>query len=181
MAFEKRILAAAAGAVLALQPAVAAAQQAQCITEDEVSAIAIYSVPSLLQSVRLRCGTQLSASGYLARGSDTLAARYAALQAGVWPKARSGMMKVLASKATGEGRQGLEMITRLPDESVRPVVDALIVQELSPKIAAGDCWKIERIIEAMAPIDPEVAGTLLGAVVGVVQPEQLPVCRASVQ
>jgi hypothetical protein len=28
----------------------------------------------------------------------------------------------------------------------------------------------------MAPIDPEVAGGVLGAIVGLVDPEQMPVC-----
>lgn len=176
-----RRLAALAGALaLAAQPTLASAQGAACVTEAEVSAIGIYSVPSMVRSLRTRCGAQLSDDGYLARRGDSLIARYAALQDRVWPTARSGLMKVMASKAGGQ-LAGFEAIGRVPDESIRPLVDALIVQEFAPKVALKDCWKIERVVEAVAPIDPEIAGTLLGTVVGVLQPKELPMCRARTQ
>jgi len=163
-------------AAMTLQPAIAAAQQ-PCITEDEVSAMAIYSVPSLVQGVRLRCGSDLSSSGFLARRGDAMVARYSALQNGVWPRAKAGLLKVFSNRAS-EGREGLDMVARLPDQAVRPLIDALIVQEVSPKIAVKDCWKIERLIEVASPVDPEVAGTLLGVAVGLADPEQMPVCPA---
>jgi hypothetical protein len=59
---------------------------------------------------------------------------------------------------------------------VRPLVDALIVQEISPKIAVRNCRRIEWVIEAMAPVDPEVAGGVIGAIVGLVDPDEMPVC-----
>lgn len=173
----RKVLAATAAAVLASQPIAASAQQA-CVTEAEVSAIAIYSVPSLVQAVRLRCNGELSANGYLARQSHSMTARYTALQPRVWPRAKSGLLKVLGAKST-QARQNIDMLANLPDDAVRPLVDALIVQELSPKIATSNCNRIERAMQVAAPIDPEVAGTLLGVVVGIVNPEQLPVCAAA--
>jgi hypothetical protein len=173
-----RILASAAAAALWLHPVAASAQQArQCVTEQEVSAIAIYSVPSLVEAVRQRCAGQLTSSGYLARRGDTLSARYAALQPAVWPRAKSGLFKLFAG-GSEQSRDGLETISTLPDEAVRPLVDALIVQETAPKIALKNCTRIERVIEVMAPIDPEVAGTLLGALVGFADAERFPVCPA---
>ena len=178
MVSPKRVAAALGAAALALQPVMAAAQQARpCIAEDEVSAIAIYSVPSLVQAVRLKCGSELSANGYLAKRGDAMAARYAPLQNRVWPKAKAGLLKVLAGRST-QGRQGLDMVTALPDNAVRPLVDALIVQELSPKIAVKHCGRLERVIELAAPIDPEVAGSILGVIAGIVDPDQMPVCPA---
>ena len=169
-----KALAATAAATLACHPLAAAAQQS-CVTEEEVSAIAIYSVPGLVQAVRLRCGSELSPSGYLARQGDTLTTRYVAIQPRVWPRAKSGLLKVLAVKSS-QGSQNLDMLGNLPDNAVRPLVDALIVQELSPKIATRNCGRIERAMQVAAPIDPEVAGTLLGVVAGIVNPDQLPVC-----
>lgn len=164
--------------MLALHPAVASAQQASaCVTEQEVSAIAIYSVPSLVEAVRLRCNGQLATSGYLARRGDALSARYAALQPAVWPRARAGLFRLFADRANA-GSQGLETLSTLPDDAVRPLVDALIVQETSPRIALKNCSRIERVIEVMAPIDPEVAGTLIGLLVGFADSEHLPVCPA---
>lgn len=168
-------LAAAAAAALTFQASAASAQQA-CLTEPEISAIAIYSLPSLVQSVRLRCNGQLSSSGYLARRGDALIARYAALQDPVWPRAKSGLLKVFASRAGPQQGQGLDRLANLPDNAVRPLVDALIVQELSPNIDVKNCGRIERLIEVASPIDPEVAGTLLGVVAGIVDHKDLPVC-----
>jgi len=171
-------LTALAAAALALQPIAASAQQT-CITEDEVSAVAMYSLPSLVQSVRLRCNGQLSQGGYLARRGDTLITRYAALQNRVWPRAKTGLLKALArNTGASQGRQNLDMVANLPDSAVRPLVDALIVQELAPKIDVTQCGRIERLIEVASPIDPEVAGTMLGVVAGIVNHKDLPICPA---
>jgi hypothetical protein len=169
-------LAALAAAALALQPAAASAQQ-DCVTEAEVGAVAIYSVPSLVQAVRLKCGNELSSSGYLERRGQALASRYAALQTRVWPRAKSGMLKVLGGRSgNAQSRQLLGTVGTLPDTAVRPLVDAWIVQEASAKIPSRNCRRLEWVIEAMAPIDPEVAGGVLGAIIGLVDPEQMPVC-----
>ena len=171
-----RSLAAAAAGALALQPIAAEAQQT-CVTEAEVGAIAIYSVPNLVQAMRLRCGSELSASGYIARRGDALSGRYAALQPRVWPRAKTGMLKILGAQSrAAEGRQMLDSIGTLPDEAVRPLVDAWIVQETSARISVRNCQRIEWVVEAVAPIDPEVAGGLIGAIFGLVDPDKMPVC-----
>jgi hypothetical protein len=177
MASHARFLAAIGAAALIAQPSLASAQSQPCMTEQEVSAIAIYSVPSLVQAVRLRCSGELVASGYLARRGDALAARYVALQPAVWPRAKSGLIKLFAGNAS-DTRGGRDTIAALPDDAVRPFVDALIVQESAPRIALKNCTRIERVIEVMAPIDPEVAGTLLGVLVGFADSDRIPVCPA---
>ena len=161
---------------VAFQPLAASAQQG-CLTEEEVSAIAIYSVPSLVEAVRLRCQGELSANGFLNRPNNSLKSRYATLQTRVWPCAKSGLLKVLAGRSgPAQSAQTLEMIRNLPDNAVRPLVDALIVQEASAKVDTQHCRRIERVIELASPIDPEVAGNVLGAIVGLVNPKELPVC-----
>jgi hypothetical protein len=172
-----RILAALAAASLLTQATLASAQAPRCVTEQEVSAIAIYSVPSLVQAVRQRCVGELTASGYLARRGDALSARYVALQPTVWPRAKTGLFKLFAGASSAGG--GLDTISTLPDDAVRPFVDALIVQESAPKIEPRNCTRIERVIEVMAPIDPEVAGTLLGVLIGFADSERIPVCPAN--
>lgn len=177
MASPARFFAAMAAASLLAQASSAAAQAPRCVTEQEVSAIAIYSVPNLVQAVRQRCASELASTGYLARRGDALSARYVALQPAVWPRAKSGLLKLLGGAANESGT-GLDTISTLPDDAVRPFVDALIVQESAPKIALRNCTRIERAIEVMAPIDPEVAGTLLGVLVGFADSERIPVCSA---
>jgi len=171
-----RGLATAAACALAMQPMAAQAQQT-CVTEAEVGAIAIYSVPSFVQAMRLRCGSALSANGYIARRGDSLSARYATLQARVWPRAKAGLLKTLgAQSSAAQGRQMLDSIGTLPDEAVRPLVDAWIVQETSARIPVQNCQRLEWVVEALSPVDPEVAGGLIAAIVGLVDPDKMPVC-----
>ena len=171
-----RVLTVVAAGALAFQPIAASAQPA-CVTEAEVSAIAIYSVPSLVQAMRLRCGSELSANGYIARRGDSLSGRYAALQPQVWPRAKSGMLKIIgAQSGDAQGRQMLDTFGTLPDDAVRPLVDAWIVQETSARIPVHNCQRIEWVVEALAPVEPEVAGGLIGALVGLVDPDKMPVC-----
>jgi hypothetical protein len=171
-----RGLAAGVAGALALQPISAQAQDT-CVTDAEVAAIAIYSVPSLVQAMRLRCGSELSANGYIARRGDMLSGRYAALQPRVWPRAKSGMLKILGARSgASEGRQMLDTLGSLPDEAVRPLVDAWIVQETSARIPVRNCQRVEWVVEALAPVEPEVAGGLIGAIVGLVDSDKMPVC-----
>jgi hypothetical protein len=182
---HRKSLAAVAALGLALQPTLAVAQEA-CLNEEEVSAIAIYSVPSLVQALRTRCGGKLSENGFLARRGDSLIGRYVALQSATWPRAKVGLTKVLAARA-GQPRQAAvgapsaDLLANLPDSAVRPLVDALIVQEAAPRIALDNCGRIERVAQAMAPIEPEVAGTLLGLLVGFVDSDRLPICPTARQ
>ncbi|GEM_PF-696405 len=167
--------------LLALTPHAALAQQ-QCVTEAEVSAMTIYAVPSMVKSMQTRCGPRLAANGFLATRGLEFAGRYAALQERVWPRAKSGLLKLIASQALAEASarnqntRGLEMIGGLPDQAVRPFVDALIVQELGPRIELANCGKIERVMQAVAPIDPEVSAGLIGLVMGLAQPPSISIC-----
>jgi len=125
---------------------------------DEAAALAVYAVPSLLAATRQTCADQLSPSGWLARHGDSLARRYAAEQQAAWPLARSAMLKFAAAKAGDR----LGTIASLPDEAVRPLADALIVQEAAAKIHPRSCRNIERMAAALAPLDPPEAGRILG-------------------
>jgi hypothetical protein len=172
-----RQVALATATLIALQP-VGASAQPQCISEDEVSAMAIYAVPTLVQAVRNRCAAQLSPSGFLARRGDAFVARYATLQNGVWPRAKSGLLKYGSVKAKGQNAQSLALLGSLSDTSVRPLLDALVLQEASARIQARQCLGIERVIAATSPIDPQIAGTLIGEIIGLAAPADQPICSA---
>ena len=80
--------------------------------------------------------------------------------------------------ATGM-RANLGLIAGLPDNTVRPLLDALVLQEASARIQVKQCAGIERVIAATAPLDPQVAGTLSGSLIGLAAPETQPVCPAT--
>ncbi|WP_347303903.1 hypothetical protein V5740_04590 [Croceibacterium sp. TMG7-5b_MA50] len=171
----RRMLATIATAALAGAPTLAAAQD--CVTPDEVSAMAIYAVPSAVQALDLRCSTQLASDGFLARGGAGMSRRYAALQGRSWPQAKSGLRKLLGGAAQGQMRGNLDMISGLPDQHVRPLVDALLVQELSARIPVADCGAAERLLETMSQVEPEIAAGLIGGVLGLFAPPNTPICQ----
>lgn len=127
-------------------------------TAEEAAALAIYAVPGLIDATRQTCAGRLSSSGFLAQRGASLVQRYAAQQNAVWPQARAAMFKYAASKADDQ----LEMFATLPDDAVRPLVDALIRQETAARVEPQSCSYIERMAEALAPLEPAQAGKILG-------------------
>lgn len=175
-----RLLALGSAMALALHPVAVAAQTASapCLREDEVSAMAIYAMPGVVQGVRLRCAGQLTAGGFIAQGGDVLSDRYAKLQPAAWPKAKSGLLKIAATRSDrmSANSDGLKLLSSLPDSAVRPLVEALIVQELSPEIDMKHCGRIELLMQALDKVDPQVAGTLLGLIAGLVKLDEPAMC-----
>ena len=175
---NRTLLALFGAAAFLVQPQLAAAQSA-CIAEDEVSAMAIYAVPGMVRSMQLTCGAELSQSGWLARDGGALAARYTALQNRVWPKAKAGLLKIVRGQGVdAQAAQTIATVANLPDQNVRPLVDALIVQEVSARIPAAQCGQVERLMAAIAPMDPEAAGSLIGATAGLFASKQPLICPA---
>jgi hypothetical protein len=151
-------LAAAALAASTVSTAAVAMPKLPDMSGDEASALAVYAVPSFLAAARQTCAAELSPNGFFARRGDALARRYLAEQDAAWPLARSAMLKVASAKAPDQAKT----FASLPDKAVRPLADALIQQEIAAKIHPRSCRNIERMAEAVAPLDPVDAGRILG-------------------
>jgi len=156
----------ACGAILALAAlaapvgAQAAEANATCLTEAEISALAVYSVPNLIGAAQVSCAPLLSSKGFLATGGTAMAQRYAARQELVWPKARTALFKFGGTKD-----KDLAMFASLPDDAIRPLMDALIEQMAAEEIKPGSCRDIERLAEVLDLLDPETTGALTGVIV----------------
>ncbi len=118
--------------------------------------MAIYSVPSLVQAGAhpLQRPARPRAASSPAKAMRSPAAM-PACRTSVWLKAKTGLLLKFGAGRQVDGRDATEMFAGLPDTAVRPLVDALIAQEAAAKIAAKDCGKIERLMDAVAPIDPK--------------------------
>lgn len=175
----KRTIAAIA-AVAALVSAQAANAQAAagCISEREVGHLAVYAVPSLIEGVRGKCARTLAPGGFLAVKGDSFAARYLALQAETWPAAKRAIIKFATTKTDGEAANTFAMLAGLPDDAVRPLVDALIAQKIGETVKTNDCSTIERGIQLLSPLGPRDGGALVGFVFGLVKPGEVAVCPA---
>lgn len=182
MNIRNRMAAMCGAAVLVLTPSMASAQE--CLQQSEVSAMAIYAMPGVVQGVNARCAARLSPGGFLAQGGGAaLSDRYARLQASVWPNARAGLVKVAAARSLNEAGNAdvMAMISNLPDQAVRPLIDALIVQELSPQIDLEQCGRVELLLQALSRVEPEIAGTLLGLIAGFVKLDKPAICAGAAQ
>lgn len=159
MKLISKTVAVAALAALALPAGAQAQSRLPDLTGDEAAALAIYAVPALIDATEQACAGRLSANGFLAKRGPALVQRYAAQQNAVWPKARGAMFKFAAGKAAGEQ---LRMFSSLPDNAVRPLVDALIRQEAAARVEPKSCTYIERMAEALSPLEPAQAGKIMG-------------------
>ena len=148
----------ALAALTASTAAMAALPKLPDMSSDEAAALAVYAVPNVLIAARQTCAGELSPNGFLARRGDELTHRYAAEQNAAWPQARSALFKFASAKAPDQ----VKTFAALPDKAVRPLADALIQQEVAAKIHPHSCRNIERIAEAISPLDPVDAGRILG-------------------
>ena len=125
---------------------------------DEASALAVYAMPGFVAAARQTCAAELSPNGFLALQGPGLAQRYAAEQNAAWPVARGALLRIVATKAPDQ----VKTFESLPDKAIRPLADALIQQELAAKIHPSSCRNIERMAEAISPLDPRDASRVLG-------------------
>ncbi|MCB5424530.1 hypothetical protein H0274_04610 [Altererythrobacter sp. CC-YST694] len=162
-----------------------AADSRPCVTGAEAAALFVYVVPPTIQAVGSSCEGRLRPDGFMATGSRTLSARYAALQDESWPRAKRAAL-ALFSMANGKAQtgsgQGMGMdpariFENLPDDVARPLGDALIMQKVAEQVKPEKCGQIELVLSAMSPIEPREAGALLGAVANLVGMENLRVCK----
>jgi hypothetical protein len=165
-------------AALALSSSAAQAQQ-QCFSEDEVSAAFIYAMPGAIEGVSTRCSASLGSGSFLARQGKTMSARYAARQTAAWPKARAALLKVVTNASKVKNATGtLGMLSQIPGDTMRPLVDALIVQEAANRTEVANCGKVDKLAAALAPLDPKDAGALLGTMFAVFAPNHPLMCVA---
>jgi hypothetical protein len=169
-----RIAAAFGATALAVQP-VPGSSQAACISEAEVSALAVFLVPSLVEVVRERCADRLQADGFLSRDGDALVARYAALLEAVWPEAKAGFVK-FAEADTKREREEADAMANLPDAGLQPLIEAVIAEEAAKSIRPADCSRIERLVASLAPIEPRAAGNLVAVIASLSGLDEPSVC-----
>ncbi|MEL1250319.1 hypothetical protein [Aurantiacibacter gilvus] len=169
MQIRRKIATALAAAATGALPVSAAAQEA-CLTETQVSAMVVYGVPLAMGGLQQSCGEVLSPDGFLATGAPAMADRYAAQSDAAWPDAFSAFL----SFAGSGGQEGVSAMREMPEEALRPFLDALITGLIANEVKPEKCGNIERLLEVLAPLEPFEAGRLaavIAAMAGVEDPE----------
>ncbi len=167
---------AAALAMLALsQPQMGMAQD--CVQEADIADAAIYAMPAMVSAIETKCASQLSADGYFATEGSALKERYSVLSTDAWPGA-SRLINVFASSGKdSNGKQVASMLDYMPEEAMRPFLNAMIEQELAKEIPLKECTNIERGFELVAPLPPENVGALLGFVMRMAGVDKPSICE----
>lgn len=146
-------------ALMALGCATAArAGDDACLTPAELDATFAYALPTVIESAAQTCRPVLSRDGYLATGTDSLAARYRVGQAAAWPVAKAAALKIGTSAAGG----GLGRFAAfLPDSALQGFATGYVGQFVVQSIRPADCAEIEQALHLMAPLPPENTAGLI--------------------
>jgi len=158
--FHRPMAAAVATAAL-LQVQVAQAAAPVCITEQEVSAMAAFSMSSVLEGTMNSCRPHLAANGYFATSGQQLIGRYAARKAAAWPGAKSAFLKFGSEKDP----EMLSTVGSLPDAALQPFVDAMLSEMVASKIKPAQCRPVERMAMLLSPLPPENMADIIGYVI----------------
>lgn len=170
----------ALSAATLIVPQIAMAAEPPCLTSREATAVAAYAMPSVIFGMVQRCAPVLGKDSWMARSGNDLAGRYAERKLAVWPEAKAAILKV----AGGSGDPMMDMVKAMPDESLRPFADSLVVAGITEKLPTNRCAPINRFLSLISPLPPESTAELVALTLGVLsrtdKPKlgKLPICKA---
>ena len=173
-----RLAAILAASALAIQPTMAQAQDAPCITPAQAASLAGYALPSVISGTTKRCDTALSDKSFLKTSGPALAQRYATRKTETWPAAKAAFLVM------SKGKEGADKIfSQLPDASLREMVDVVLEGMIAQEIPIGEWGKIDNFVRLLAPLPPEDTAELVALMIGmataekVVKPGKLAICK----
>lgn len=162
-----RFVSLAASLSLLALPLPAAAQEG-CISEAQVSALLVYVVPVALPAIREHCSSSVSSNGFFANGAAQMAAQYAAQAESAWPMARQAFL-LFAGRNTAE-------LGGLSDRALRPLIDEIVATKIVSEVSLDKCSKIERVLEALVPLEPGESGNLVAVIASMTNPRNPSIC-----
>ena len=71
------------------------------------------------------------------------------------------------------------MFASLPDEAVRPMVDAMIAQKVGDSVKPSHCANVERGMQLASVMNPRDSGAMIAFVMAVAKPKNPPICPAA--
>ncbi len=166
MTATRKMAAAFAAAVVVAQPQIAAAQEAQCLEDDEATAVIIYAMPRMVSVVRAQCASELPSSGFLANRADAFIAKYRGLESQYWPEAKTGILKIARKMAKTESdRRAIELMKQVPDTVLMSMLDEMFAGlAFHDDTQVTSCDQAEEIASLVDRIQPEVFGRLAGLI-----------------
>lgn len=158
-----RKLALAAATLSLIVPQIAAAEEAPCLTPQEVTAIAAYAMPSVIGGTTQRCAPALGKDSWIAVNGQHLAQRYADRKAAVWPEAKAALIK-LGGSANDPAMNALKS---LPDATIQQMADTMLTSGVAEKVPVTRCVAIDRFLSLISPLPPENTAELIALTLGI--------------
>ena len=147
---------AAVAAMAALASSQAAHAQNACVAPADLDDAIIYAMPLAYNAAQNACASEFATDGFMATQGTSFVEGFRAQQDTAWPGAFRMLKVFMAKPNSGSGRdEMLSLISSMPDESLRPFVDAIVAQKLTEEIKPDTCGKIERAIELISPLPVE--------------------------
>ncbi len=171
----------ASGALMQAQ-VVQAQAQAGCVDQADLSGAAIYAMPLVSQALDRTCANELSPDGFWATEGAAFTAKFAGLQERSWP----GMSRIFGvfmeksmAQESGDANPLAGILNPNDPEGMsvfRPLIDAVLVEQIAGSIKTADCKKVERGMSLVAPLPPENIGALVGFIADMADLKEPDVC-----
>ena len=158
----------------------AMAQSQACVAPDDMADAVVYAMPIAYDAASTACANRFSANGFMKTRGDAYIASFREGQATAWPGAFRFLKTFMAKK---EGAEGGEMdmgamIAGMPEDALRPFVDAFVGQMIAAEIKGDSCGKIERALELLSPLPSENIGGLVAFLMQLTDSKDPPLCPA---
>jgi hypothetical protein len=142
----------------------ALAQSQACVAPADLADAVVYAMPIAYDAASTACANRLSADGFMKTRGDAYIATFRDGQAEAWPGAFR-FLKTFMNKGEGASEEGGmdmgAMIAAMPEDALRPFVDAFVGQMIAGEIKGDACGKIERGLELLSPLPSENIGGLV--------------------
>ena len=136
-------------AVLALAGAMPAqAATAPCIFRTEMKGMVTYGLPIVIDNVAETCAGTLPAESAFSKRSKELLAELELMRPAAFPAAKAAMLKFGGNR----DKATVRLMNSLTDEAFRPLIDAVVADQLGSSIKPGACQDIGRIFATVSPL-----------------------------
>ncbi len=153
---------AAIGAVASMLPGLAAAAEPPCLTASEFTALATYSLPSVITGTAQRCDATLPPDAFLKTDGAGLAARYGDAKEAAWPGAKAAFLKLAGQNDAGAGN----IVKGLSDPAMQQIVDTAIAAKVADALPVDRCDTVNQLLKLLAPLPPESTAGVIALAVG---------------
>jgi hypothetical protein len=155
----------------------AQAQQQPCVKSADFADGVVYAMPLAFDAARTACANRLDRNGFVATRGETYIAQFRAGQDRAWPGALRLLKAFMATPDEDAANADMAaIIANLPDDALRPFVDALVGQMIAKEIKGDSCGKIERVLELISPLPTDNVGGLIAFIAEVAELKDPPIC-----